>query len=76
MNDPSGRGYGYKLYDSYPDLFKPEGDCSDEMIFAVQNSGGVGNDSGLPSGLYMGSRSSFGGGWNNSIPTDILVDML
>lgn len=75
VNDPSGRGYGYKLYDSYPDLFKPEGDCSDEMIFAVQNSGGVGNDSGLPSGLYMGSRSSFGGGWNNSIPTDILVDM-
>ena len=65
VNDPSGRGYGYKLYDSYPDLFKPEGDCSDEMIFAVQNSGGVGNDSGLPSGLYMGSRSSFGGGWNS-----------
>lgn len=32
VNDPSGRGYGYKLYDSYPDLFKPEGDCSDEMI--------------------------------------------
>lgn len=75
VKDPNGRGYNYKLYDSYPDLFKPIGDSSDEMIFTIQASAGVGNDNGLPTGLYMGSRSSFGGGWNNCIPTDILVDM-
>lgn len=75
VNDPDGRGYGYELYDSYPDLFKPEGDSSNEIIFAVQSSAGVGNDSGIPTGLYMGSRSHFGGGWNNCVPTDILADM-
>lgn len=75
VNDPNGRGYGYKLYDNYADLFTPVGDASEEMIFSVQNMAGVGTDYGMPSGLYMGSRSSFGGGWNNSIPTDILVDM-
>lgn len=75
VNDPSGRGYNYSLYESYTDLFKPAGHASDEMIFAVQNSAGVGNDNGLPSGLYMGSRSHFGGGWNSFTPTDNLVDM-
>ena len=35
----------YKRQD-YAKLFTPEGDQSDEMIFAIQNSGGVGKDYG------------------------------
>ena len=50
----------YSLYKSYPDLFLPGGDASDEMIFAVQNMGGVGTDFGMPMCFYMGTRSTFG----------------
>ena len=75
VNDPSGKGYGYKLYDSYENLFKPEGDQSDEMIFAIQNSGGVGLDYGMPMTFYMGSRASFGSCWNNVMPSTGLADM-
>ncbi|WP_085537781.1 RagB/SusD family nutrient uptake outer membrane protein [Massilibacteroides vaginae] len=75
VNDPSGKGYGYKLYDSYENLFKPEGDQSDEMIFAIQNAGGVGLDYGMPMTFYMGSRSSFGSCWNNVMPSTGLADM-
>lgn len=74
MNDASGKGYGYKLYDSYADLFKPGGDESSEMIFAIQNSGGVGADYGMPMTFYMGTRSSFGSCWNNVMPSVKLVD--
>ena len=38
----------YKLYEEgenpYSDLFKPGGDESSEMIFAIQNIGGIGQD--------------------------------
>lgn len=74
INDPSGRGYNYALYNSYADLFKPGGDESSEMIFAVQNSGGVGMDYGMPMTFYMGTRSSFGSCWNNSMPSVKLAD--
>ena len=57
--DPSGRGYNYSLYADYAKLFTPEGDQSDEMIFAIQNSGGVGKDYGMPMTFYMGSRHSY-----------------
>lgn len=74
IKDASGKGYGYKLYDSYSDLFKPGGDESSEMIFAIQNSGGVGLDYGMPMTFYMGTRSSFGSCWNNVMPSVKLVD--
>ena len=73
--DRDGRGYGYKLYPDYAKLFTPEGDASEEMIFAIQNMSGTGTEYGMPFGLRLGSRSSYGGGWNNCVPTDILVDM-
>lgn len=73
--DPSGKGYGYKLHDDYENLFKPEGDQSAEMIFAIQNSGGVGLDYGMPMTFYMGSRSSFGSCWNNVMASTKLADM-
>lgn len=74
VNDPEGRGYGYALYPDYAKLFTPEGDTSNEMIFAIQNMGGTGTEYGMPFGLYLGSRSSYGGGWNNCIPTDLLAN--
>lgn len=73
--DPEGRGYGYGLYPDYAKLFTPEGDTSNEMIFAIQNMGGTGTEYGMPFGLRLGSRSSYGGGWNSFTPTDVLVDM-
>ena len=75
VNDPTGKGYGYALYASYEDLFKPTGDQSSEMIFAIQNSGGVGLDYGMPMTFYMGSRSSFGSCWNNVMASTDLADM-
>src|SRR5690606_40280084 len=33
--------YGHTLYPNYGDLFKPVGHSSSEMIFAIQNKGGV-----------------------------------
>lgn len=74
INDSRGKGYGYKLYNSYADLFKPGGDESSEMILAIQNSGGVGTDYGMPMTFYMGTRSSFGSCWNNVMPSVKLVD--
>lgn len=74
VNDPAGAGYGYNLYPNYADLFKPTGDQSEEMIFAIQNAGGVGMDYGMPMTFYMGSRSSFGSCWNNVMVATDFVD--
>ncbi len=74
VKDPSGAGYGYKLYSSYENLFKPTGDQSEEMIFAIQNSGGTGMNYGMPMDFYMGSRSSFGSCWNNVMVATSFVD--
>lgn len=54
----------YTLYSDYAGIFKPGGDESKEMVFAVQNSGGVGQDYGMPMALYMGTRSTYGACWN------------
>ena len=64
----------YALYSDYAGLFKPEGDASSEMIFAVQNIGGVGQDYGMPTTFYMGSRSSYGSCWNNVMAATDFVD--
>ncbi len=64
----------YELYSSYEDLFKPGGDASNEMIFAIQNIGGVGQDYGMPMTHYMGTRSSFGSCWDNVTAATDFVD--
>ena len=69
--------YGYALEADYSLLFKLfDGKTkSAEMIFALQNKGGIGNSLGIPIQLYMGSRNSWGWCWNNTMPSSILVDM-
>ena len=64
----------YALYDDYAELFKPGGDESSEMIFAIQNIGGVGKDHGMPMCFYMGSRETFGSCWNNVMVATTFVD--
>lgn len=66
--------YGYALHPNYPDLFTPVGHKSSEMIFAIQNMGGVGTNYGMPMGWYMGTRSSFGSCWNNVMVSTSLAD--
>jgi hypothetical protein len=69
------RGGGkYSLFPDYGGLFQPGGDASDEMIFAVQNLGGLGQDFGMPTTFYMGSRSSFGSCWDNVTAATDFVD--
>ena len=58
----SGR---HELYPDYAKLFTPEGDSSSEMIFAIQNIGGVEKNAGMPMAKFMGTRSTKGSGWNN-----------
>lgn len=71
--------YGYALYPDYAQLFKPQADggadTSSEIIFAIQNKGGIGMNYGMPMTFYMGTRSSFGSCWNNSMPSVTLADM-
>lgn len=64
----------YQLYPDYAQLFKPGGDESSEMIFAVQNMGGVGTDIGMPLCFYLGTRASFGSCWNNVMAATSFVD--
>lgn len=73
--DRNGKGYNYSLYEDYTKLFTPEGDQSDEMIFAIQNSGGVGKDYGMPIAFYMGNRASYGSDWASALPSSTLVGM-
>lgn len=64
----------YQLYPNYPDLFTPTGDQSSEMVFAIQNQGGTGQEYGMPMCFYLGSRSSFGSCWNNVEAATTFVD--
>lgn len=65
---------GYELYNDYAGLFLPGGDESKEMIFAIQNMGGVGTDYGMPMCFYMGSRASYGSCWNNVMVATTFAD--
>lgn len=71
--------YGYELYPEYKELFRPKGvggaDDSNEMVFAIQNIGGIGTNYGMPMTFYMGTRSSFGSCWNNIMPSFELAGM-
>lgn len=71
----NNKAYGYELYPQYAGLFKPQGDNSKEIIFAIQNKGGVGFNYGMPFAHYLGTRSTFGSDWNNGMPTTTLADM-
>lgn len=64
----------YQLYDNYGDLFQPAGHASSEMIFSIQNVGGVGQDFGMPTTFYLGTRSAFGSCWNNVMASITTVD--
>ena len=64
----------HALYPSYENLFKPGGDESSEMIFAVQNLSGVSTKNGMPSTFYLGSRASYGSCWDNVGPATDFVD--
>lgn len=64
----------YALYPTYADIFTPGGDESSEMIFAIQNLGGVGQDIGMPMCFYLGTRASYGSCWNNVMPATSFVD--
>jgi tetratricopeptide (TPR) repeat protein len=64
----------YALYPSYEDLFKPGGDASNEMVFAIQKIGGVGKNYGMPMTFYLGSRSSFGSCWSSFNAATDFVD--
>lgn len=64
----------YELYNNYYDLFQPKGHNSSEMIFAIQNIGGVGQDFGMPTTMYLGTRTSFGSCWNNVMASITTVD--
>ncbi len=75
VNDPDGRGYGYGLHTSYTELFVPEGHASNEMIFTIQNKGGVGMNYGMPMAWYFGTRSTYGSGWTTCVPTADFVEM-
>lgn len=67
-------GYGYSLYPNYANLFKPGGDESSEMIFAIQNLGGASTAYGMPV-HYIANRASYGGCINCLVPSTELVDM-
>lgn len=75
VNDPSGRGYGYKLNDSYPELFTVEGENCAEMIFTIQAISGTNQEYGMAYPIRLGTRATYGSCWNNCMPTDILADM-
>lgn len=64
----------HALYSDYENLFKPGGDESSEMIFAMQGMGGIGSDLGIPTTFFMGSRSSYGSCWNNVMAETNFVD--
>ncbi len=67
--------YGYELSPDYASLFNFEGHMHNEMIFAIQNKGGVGFNYGMPLAFYLGTRSTFGSCWNNGMPSTPLADM-
>ena len=65
----------FALYSDYAKLFKPgAGDESSEMIFTVQNIGGVGMNFGMPMAFYMGTRSTYGSCWNNVMASNTFVE--
>lgn len=75
LNEVLNPEYKHSLHPSYAQLFTPEGNGSSEMIFAIINQGGTGQEYGMPMAWYAGSRGSFKSGWNNTVPSTQLADM-
>jgi len=67
--------YNYSLNSSFRNLFLPGGDGSSEMIFVVNNLGGTDNTNGMPLALMAGTRSTYGGCWNLTVPSVGLAEM-
>lgn len=64
----------HELYPDYAGLFKPGGDDSSEMIFTIQNIGGVGKDYGMELCQRLGTRATYGSCWNNVMAATSFVD--
>ncbi len=68
----------YSLYPNYAELFTPNGDSCDEMIFLIMNTGGVGQDIGMPLATFLGSRSTYTsagtGCLNYNFPSNKLIE--
>lgn len=64
----------FALYSDYAGLFQQGGDASNEMIFAIQNLGGVGQNFGMPMAFHMGTRSTYGSCWNNVMASNTFVE--
>lgn len=64
----------YQLYPEYADLFKPAADNSSEIIFTIQNLGGVGHPYGMPMCFYLGTRAALGYCWNNVMASTNFAD--
>ena len=68
--------YGYALDPDYARIFKLyNGEKSPEMIFSIQNKGGVETPLGMSLNHHLGTRCSYGSCWNNLMPSVALVDM-
>lgn len=67
--------YGHELYNDFAGLFKPGGDESSEMIFAIQNLSNSGQVYGMQLPKYLGTRTSYGSCWGNSSPSNDLFNM-
>lgn len=70
-----GTQYGYGLNDSYPDLFTTKADQCKEIIFSIMAVNGTNSEYGMAYPLRLGTRCTYGGGWNNNVATDYLADM-
>ncbi|OAQ40317.1 carbohydrate-binding protein SusD [Pedobacter psychrophilus] len=64
---------GYSLFNNYLNLFKQVNEQCDEMIFSVQNLNITGY--GSESQLRLGTRSSFGSGFNTYLISPNLVEL-
>lgn len=64
----------YELYPEYADLFQRKAHMCSEMIFSIQNMGGLGSDIGMPLAKHLGTRSAFGWDWNNVMGSHSFVE--
>ncbi|MDD6472709.1 MAG: RagB/SusD family nutrient uptake outer membrane protein [Bacteroidales bacterium] len=59
----------------WSDMFQPDAaDACSEMIFSIQSLGGTGYDLGLPLNFMLGTRTSYGGCWNNGMITNNAIE--
>ena len=73
----------FALYPDYAALFVPSGmslngvaggDCSNEMIFALQNMSVTGQENGISTTFHCGTRASYGSSWNDVMVSSSFAD--